>query len=104
MPTNKFGGSGGSAGFDIDFSRVAKKSELATKVTRPSNARADNIVLIKDATGQIKDSGINVSDLIKNPPSGGSTRVIRYTGNLVAIKNQIGTLKDSGIKAVDLVL
>ena len=100
--TNKFGGYGKSLTGEVDFSKVAKKSELNTKVTSPAIAKADNIVLIKDATGEIKDSGINMSDLITNPPADGTARVVGYTGNLVSIKNQIGSLGDSGVKVDDL--
>ena len=45
--TNVFGGYGkkGKSG-DIDYSLVAKRSQLATKVTRPTNAVENNIVTI----------------------------------------------------------
>ena len=59
--TNVFGGYGQSKESKfIDYSLVVK-----TKVTRPANATADNLVLIKDATGEIKDGKIAVGDLVK---------------------------------------
>ena len=65
--TNIFGGFGTKEDTEIDFSKVAKRSHLATKVSRPVNSTPNNLVAIRDESGEIKDSGIGASDLLKTP-------------------------------------
>ena len=78
MPLDKFLSSSSVRNCGTDFDQINRL--MIDKVTRPANVTTDNLVSIKDTSGEIKDSGISAEQLVLFAESGG----IDMRGNLVS--------------------